>query len=254
MGFVAQPLIHGKGTDERAWQQDLATVRPARIVDAADLVAGCARVVVVAPHPDDELLGVGATLRMLADRGLDSLLVSVTRGEASHPGSTQWAPGEFGRRRIAERDAGLARLGWRPGMVVDAGFPDGAVSAHEGRLAELLASRLRGSDAVFTTWRRDGHPDHDATGRAVARVCAARGSTLFEFPVWMWHWATPADPRVPWSRLARIACSSDARDAKRSAIGAHASQLAPDATTGRSAILSARTLRRFDRECESVFA
>jgi len=223
-------------------------------VDAAGLVTGCTRVVVVAPHPDDEVLGVGATLRMLANRGLDSLLVSVTRGEASHPASQQWSPAELGLRRLAERDAGLARLGWSPGAIVQAGLPDGEVAAHEDRLESLLASRLRGCDAVFTTWRGDGHPDHEATGRAVARACAAHGARLFEFPVWMWHWAQPADTRVPWSRLARIACTAAARDAKRLAIRAHATQLAPDETTGRPAILPTSTLLRFDRDYESVFA
>ena len=56
---------------------------------------------------------------------------------------------------------------------------------------------------------------------------AARGIRLVEYPVWMWHWATPADPRVPWAAMRALPLDGPAREAKRAAIRAHASQVDP---------------------------
>ncbi len=45
----------------------------------------CPGLVVVAPHPDDETLGLGATMAQLAARGVDVSVVSVTDGGAAYP-------------------------------------------------------------------------------------------------------------------------------------------------------------------------
>ena len=56
-------------------------------------------------------------------------------------------------------------------------------------------------------------------------VAAAQraGVPLVEYPVWMWHWATPADPDVPWDRAvsvpldrAALACKERAAQCFRS--------------------------------------
>jgi hypothetical protein len=55
-------------------------------------------------------------------------------------------------------------------------------------------------DLCLATWRGDGHPDHEAVGRAAARAARFVGATLWEFPVWAWHWARPGAIEVPWHR------------------------------------------------------
>ena len=42
----------------------------------------------------------------------------------------------------------------------------------------------------------------------------------------MWHWARPADPRVPWQRACRVPLPAEVAARKRAAIQAFASQLA----------------------------
>jgi LmbE family N-acetylglucosaminyl deacetylase len=139
-----------------------------------------------------------------------------------------------------------------PPEVVRMELPDGSVSAHIDQLQAQLERLLRPSDVVVTTWRQDGHPDHEATGTAAASACAAVGSRLIEAPVWMWHWAQPADKRVPWRRLRGLNVSPEALSHKRLAIAAHVTQLVPR-DTGEGPVLGDNTLSRVEREVEYFF-
>ena len=59
-------------------------------------------IVVVAPHPDDELLAIGATLAAASDAGTEITIVAVTDGEASHPHLTDGERDELVGLRLAE--------------------------------------------------------------------------------------------------------------------------------------------------------
>ncbi len=240
--------IHGEGTPEHAWRgcEALQRLKPMSI---SDLATKCSRVVVVAPHPDDEVLGCGGALALLARAGHEILVVGVTDGEAGYPGSAVWTPTLLARQRRIERADGLERLGL--GTAAQAlGVPDGAVTQQETELTSRLLDIVRPDDTLLATWRLDGHPDHEASGRAAATVAADVGCSLWEFPVWMWHWASPGDARVPWPRMRRLALDDDARDRKSRAIAAHDSQLVALASEGRAPVLPdwalARLLRPFE--------
>jgi LmbE family N-acetylglucosaminyl deacetylase len=102
----------------------------------------------------------------------------------------------------------------------------------------------------LATWRGDGHPDHEAVGRAAAAACARTGAVLWEYPIWMWHWTRPADPRVPWRSAHRIPLDRSAVCAKAHAIAAFTSQITDiDGVT----ILPPEILARFDRPFEVLF-
>jgi LmbE family N-acetylglucosaminyl deacetylase len=70
-------------------------------------------------------------------------------------------------------------------------------------------------------WEADAHADHEAAGRAARRT----GQHVLSYPIWMWHWAKPADRRVPWPRACRIPLRADVAALKAAAIEAFASQL-----------------------------
>ncbi len=245
---VADRTIHGRGTPERAWRgwHGLKVLTPLSI---DELAPPGSRVVVVAPHPDDEVLGCGGALALLARAGREIVVVGVTDGEGSHPGSIAWTPTLLARRRRSERADGLARLGV-PAHAHALGLPDGEVARQEDALATQLLDLLRPRDVMLATWRLDGHPDHEAAGRAAAVAAAARNCPLWEVPVWMWHWAAPGDARVPWRRLRRLALDPEARHRKSRAIAAHASQLVETPAERRPPVLPdwalARLLRPFE--------
>jgi len=191
-----------------------------------DWVAAGARLVVVAPHPDDEVLACGGLIQAHAARQGAVTVVGVTDGEASHAEVEHASPGALAMQRRHERERGLAALGVSSASVVRLGLADGAVERHAGLLADRLAALLRPGDTVVSTWCLDGHPDHEATGAATAHACSAVGCRFVEAPVWMWHWALPGDARVEWHRLRAFRLDPAAMHGKRAALSAHASQLA----------------------------
>jgi LmbE family N-acetylglucosaminyl deacetylase len=216
-------------------------------------LAGCGGLVVVAPHPDDETLGLGAMTAQLVASGVDVRVVSVSDGGAAYPGATlsERARLETTRRHELHRATGV--LGVPPPMSL--GLPDGQLADHEDRLAELLVEILEGSAPgtwCAATWRGDGHPDHEAVGRAAATACARSGVALLEYPVWMWHWAGPVDSAVPWDRAHRVPVSNCALDRKRLAAQCFRSQLGPSAADSAPA-LPAFVLQRLLAVGEVVF-
>jgi LmbE family N-acetylglucosaminyl deacetylase len=237
-------VIEGAGTDDTRWRSWPAVADwPALTVDPPGPP------LVVAPHPDDEVLGVGGLLAMLRD----AEVVAVTDGEASHPDSTVHTPARLAAIRRDETGEALRRLRVGGPPVVHLGQPDGGID--EDAVALALEALLTPGRWCLATWREDGHPDHEAVGRAAARACAATGGRLLEYPIWAWHWACPDDPRVPWDRARRIELPPAAEAAKAAAIAAFPSQIAPlGPAPADAAILPPHVLARFRRSFEVVFA
>lgn len=213
-------LIEGQGTAESSWLTWLAR----QTIASVSVVALCAanrRLVVVAPHPDDEILACGGLLAICAALKFPVLVVAITDGEASHGQADEFARFKLGQQRVRERCAGLMQLGIDPQCVVRLKIPDGQASLNTDMIFKRLGGLLRASDLVVTTWALDGHPDHEATAQAALRT----GCNLLQAPVWMWHWAQPDDSRIPWSDLVRLDLTDHALDAKQKALAVHHSQL-----------------------------
>jgi N-acetylglucosamine malate deacetylase 1 len=126
------------------------------------------RVLVVAPHPDDETIGCGGTIARLADRGAAVTVVVVTDGTATV--GTPHPPDETARRRRAETATACAILGAPPPRFL--GLPDGTVSQHtddlRGGLVDVVADTR--PEIVLAPWPLDRHPDHQACAAAVAHL------------------------------------------------------------------------------------
>lgn len=245
---------HNTGTSLHAWNTSLCLAK-VHAITCEELVPAQARVVVIAPHPDDEVLGCGGLLQLVARLQRPILLISVTAGGASHPGSARWSEHRLSIVRPQESAEALRRLGLPLNELkwLHAGLPDSAVAAHEDALQQLLLAHLRPSDEVFTTWRDDGHCDHEAVARASLAAAAQVGARVHEVPIWAWHWATPEDPRIPWERARKLHLDRWTQARKRHAIQAFASQIHPDAESGLAPVLAPQTLERLQQAFEVVF-
>jgi LmbE family N-acetylglucosaminyl deacetylase len=242
--FESSPVIDG-GTPVETWTGWERSFAP---VDLGD----CGGMTVVAPHPDDETFGMGATIAMLCAAGVDVQVVSVSDGGAAHSGldAADRAKLESVRRAEVRRSVGL--LG--AGEPISLGMPDGELSRHEHRLTDRIAALLGDFPAgrwCAATWRGDGHPDHEAVGRAAAAAAAQTGAVLLEYPVWMWHWARPEDSAVPWNRARRLPLADEALKSKESAVECFPSQMRP--TLDGQTVLPPAVVRRLLAVGEVVF-
>lgn len=244
--------VHGTPLSE--WQNS-TSLRGAPPVSLDELVPPGSRLIVLAPHPDDEVLACGGLLAAMASRQDQVQLISVTDGEGSHPGSARWPQAILIAERRKESERALGRLGidvtrlaWQRLAI-----SDGHVAERADSLIALLAEDLGPTDVILSTWRHDGHCDHEAVGHCAAQAAASTGATLLEMPVWAWHWAEPNDPRIPWDRARKLLLSEDQMQRKRQAAEAHLSQLQVDPSTGALPVLDAEALERLLQPFELVF-
>jgi LmbE family N-acetylglucosaminyl deacetylase len=226
---------------------------------------------VIAPHPDDEVLGCGGLIALLRRVGTPVRVIVVSDGAASHPGSKAYPPPVLGRLRRAESEAGLRWLRVATGDVTFLGLPDGAIPRPDGpdrdgpdaysgdrpaasggnRAVDLARSAIlasSGFETVLLPWRRDPHDDHRATWALFSHALDELRSPArrLEYPIWSRvHPGTDDLPRddeaVTW-RLDLAGVGT----LKRVAILAHRSQttgLIDDADIGEC--LTRAVLERF---------
>jgi N-acetylglucosamine malate deacetylase 1 len=175
-------------------------------------------VLVISPHPDDESIGCGGTLRKHVVDGDAVHVAFVTSGERGGPGR---ARDEVARQREAEAEAATRSLGitaiefWRE--------PDGGVRATE-RVVERFRRRAAAlePDLVYVPHFGEMHPDHRAAARLVRRAfgqapagrpAPARRPTILMYEVW-----------TPLQRIDAVVDISPYVEAKRAAIRLHRSQ------------------------------
>ena len=126
-------------------------------------------VLVLVPHPDDEVIGCGAMMAWHASRGHRVVVVHATDGSGGDP------EGKFediAALRRAESARALEILGireWR-----ELGFPDGALEEAQG-LEEALEElfRMLAPRTLYTISPLDNHRDHRVLARASLRAAHA---------------------------------------------------------------------------------
>ncbi|PWD51553.1 hypothetical protein C8046_13765 [Serinibacter arcticus] len=217
------------GTPARTWLRD------PRLAALPELGLPGRGVVVLAAHPDDETLGAGNLVAELALRGRAPTVVVVTDGAAA-PGADGTRDPGLASRRAAELREAVAELA--PGAdLVTLRFPDGGLREDRDAVRTWLERLVRDRDVAGTPvttlvapWSGDGHRDHRVLGEIAGEVARRHGLTLWEYPIWMWHWADPTTAEVPWETLRTFAGGPEAAARRSRALDAHASQVAgPDA-------------------------
>jgi LmbE family N-acetylglucosaminyl deacetylase len=143
-------------------------------------VADNLRLLCVFAHPDDESLGTGGLLAKYAAEGVETYLVSATRGERGWQGDPAANPGlaGLGAIRSAELQAAAAVLGLRDVQFLD--YIDGDLDQADPAeaIGRIVAHIRRVRPHVVVTFGPEGaygHPDHIAISQftAAALVAAA---------------------------------------------------------------------------------
>jgi LmbE family N-acetylglucosaminyl deacetylase len=188
-----------------------------------------ASVVVIAPHPDDDVLGCGGTIARLCEDGCTIQIIYVTDGAASHIGSPLYPPTRLRRTRMREATAAAGYLGLASTALEFWAEPDSGLSEPDYPLEKLVLRFARTFRSlkpmvVLAPWIRDKHSDHALISRAVRAALHDNMSTyLFEYDVW------PAVDSYPFlqaagENLQRVNVSTY-RGKKSRALAEHRSQL-----------------------------
>lgn len=224
--FLARALDPSKAMIEAAAMQRRMKELPFADLDA---VTGGGRVLVLAPHPDDESLGCGGLIAEACARGQPPVVAVLTDGSMSHPRSLSHPAPRLKALREEEARAAVGILGVPPNRLCFLGYKDGSAPAAGAGLAEAAARlaglvREHGIGTILTTWEHDPHCDH-AAAHAIARAAGRlSGARVVAYPVW--GWLLPARKRLPDRLIQGVRLDvSRHLPTKRRAVAAHASQV-----------------------------
>lgn len=186
-------------------------------------------ILIVGPHPDDQELGMGGTIALLASQGHMVTLLDMTDGE----------PTPFGDPATRAREAAAAAKclspadGSNPVRRIQLGLKNREV-VHTLESRHKVAGVIRATQAqvIFVPYFEDAHPDHLAVTRIVedARFDAKLTKVSMPgdqgqpplYPKWLFHYYATHLRIIPAPSF--IIDTSAFVAAKRSAILAYESQ------------------------------
>ena len=156
----------------------LATALPIKTIDAVlDEFSPVRRVVVVAPHPDDETLGCGGAIAHFRQHNIRVQVLIMSDGTRSHPNSRHFPANELRKLRESEANEALKILGVSGDSVTflrwqDTAVPHPCCSLEERKFATAVEQcdlylKTCSPDLIFLPWQHDQHCDHQATWRIV---------------------------------------------------------------------------------------
>lgn len=218
-------------------------------VTAASAGRSC---VVLAPHPDDETLGCGATVMRKLDAGSAVQVIVISDGAT-------WPPWRPPAENVAVRDAELRAacriLGVPDDAVTHLSFPETQLEGAGDALVDVVADAVRRHrpDEVFVTSEADPHRDHAALARATTRALAGSGVRLLAYPIWQWERPRSWGRTVAAAAPALTVSSAGYVERKRSAVEVFRSQMSATAGGEKPEGLEPHFLRHFLTDREMFF-
>lgn len=212
---------------------DGSTAKPA---SALKDLFGSGPWLVVVPHDDDLVLGMGLTVCAAAREGIEVHVAVATDGSLGYVKPEERSA--LVATRARELDAACETLGISGARVHHLGLPDGSLVMHQGcrpegeppTLSQRLVELMRGvaPSHVFVCTPTDIHPDHRVAASeteiacfwAASRIWLDLGEPIAE-PM-RWHYAV----YCPFEGAPDLEVAADAAllDAKLSALGCFKSQ------------------------------
>jgi LmbE family N-acetylglucosaminyl deacetylase len=152
------------------------------------------RVVIVAPHPDDETLGCGGAIALLCRHNYDVRVLVMSDGTLSHPNSRKYPAPALQSLREQETINALSILGVNRKAVTFFRFKDGSVpslTCFDFQNAKVLCRNYLQAvipETIFIPWRADPHSDHRATWQLIrtALLDSEMKIKCIEYPIWDW--------------------------------------------------------------------
>jgi LmbE family N-acetylglucosaminyl deacetylase len=218
MNALTRLLLRVLGRTARPYLNSYGLLRVKKVFNqsALEWTPSNERIMVLAPHMDDEVIGCGGTLARHLACGADITIVFLTDGRrGGRPGAAPSGETSLTATRQRESRLALAELGITRIVYLDG--EDGRLGATPGLCAALrTAIETARPDILYLPFFLEEHPDHRAASAVLA--AAVRGTRLafrcHAYEVW-----TPLFPNC----FVRIDATIEA---KRRALVHYQSQLA----------------------------
>jgi LmbE family N-acetylglucosaminyl deacetylase len=194
-------------------------------VVSVDQIIAVGRVLVLAPHPDDESLGCGGLIAACCVAARPPVVAVLTDGSASHRTNTAAALDQLVQIRASEVRLAATNLGLPSAHLHLLGFRDGALGQVIEPCVQLLTrlGRDAGCRIIVAPWQYDPNEDHHAASIVARAVAAAIGAACLFYPVW--GWAIHGEAELPPHDIGGLRLDIAAYlPEKRRAIVAHESQ------------------------------
>lgn len=181
---------------------------------------------VIAPHPDDEVLGCAGLIQKSMEEGHHVDVVIMSGGGKSHLGCCNITADELtGNRRNLSKDA--ARIIGLPEKNLHfLDYPDGNIDyANEetNRLKGLISDINPGM--ILIPHKGEGWQDHIQTAEIVKKLIAENQSvSIYEYCVWFWYYNYW---HIDWKNARILKLTTEQHLKKKSAIDAYIKPLAP---------------------------
>jgi LmbE family N-acetylglucosaminyl deacetylase len=175
------------------------------------------RLLVIAPHPDDETIGAHALMTRMRWRGVAVRVLVVTDGAASHPSSLRWPRPRLVAERRRESRRVLRQIGVAASAITFLDLPDGRAHTRDDAIRRGLTRAIghHRSTLIVGPANSDDHLDHRTVADCVAAL-PRLGIRVLAYPVW------PAGVRPAGFRA--IFLTTGERLAKRRALRSYRTQ------------------------------
>ena len=182
-------------------------------------------ILIVAPHPDDEIIGCGGLIAHLVKENKAPHVVIMTGGEGSHHGCCDTSSGDIvaARRRLTRNAAAIVGLPIE--NIHELNYPDGGISMNNTETDRLktLIDELQPDTILVPHWG-EGWSDHIQTAEIVKQI-APHSAKRWMFCVWVWYYNVWRD--LDWKNAAQLCMTPAEHRIKLDAMDAYIRPLAP---------------------------
>lgn len=180
---------------------------------------------IIAPHPDDEVLGCGGLIQQALAHGSRVDVVILTNGEASHDGCCNKADIAENRTRLTYRAA--QTIGLQKENIHKLDFKDGGVSLDDkeniDRLYELLATIQ--PKQIYIPHQNEGWNDHIVVKGLIDSFLEQNHKVeMYEYLVWSWYYVRGW---FDWRQCKVLNMTRQETDIKKQAIKEYTTDIAP---------------------------
>lgn len=182
-------------------------------------------ILILAPHPDDEVFGCGGLIARLVAEDHAPQVIVLTGGGGSHRGCCSTSESDIISARRELTLKAMSALGLPESNIHELDFTDGRISegnAAEKKKLESLISEIN-PDVILVPHHGEGWSDHLAA-RELGIELSGNDTAVYEYCVWMWYYR---QKHLDWKNAYVLKMTDAEHQKKLEAINVYHSALAP---------------------------